>query len=204
MDDITIREGKPEDAPRGSELAVLSAPVLLPYLFGPKVGDVIKKSFQHVRNCFSFEHAHFIEVNGEVAGMALMFNYNQRKKEELRSLLFILRYLRCSFLSQFKYLRKSGDILAQITESDAYLAHFAVYPKFRSLGFGTRLIEVIEEEAKTAGSKGMVLDVETDNERAIKLYERLGYSIEHKSPILRIRDKDFEFFKMSKDIDKNK
>ena len=118
-------------------------------------------------------------------------------------MLFILRYLRCSFLSQFKYLRKSGEIVAQITESDSYLAHFAVYPRFRSLGFGTKLIEAIEEEARAIGSKGMVVDVETDNERAIKLYERLGYSIEHKSPILRIRDKDFEFFKMSKDISKN-
>ena len=88
----------------------------------------------------------------------------------------------------------------QISEGDSYLANIAVYSKFRWLGLGTKLLEVIEEEARAAGSKRMVLDAETDNERAIKVFERFGYNIELKSPILKIGDKSFEFFKMSKDI----
>jgi len=80
------------------------------------------------------------------------------------------------------------------------LANIAVYPKYRGLGFGTKLFGVIEEEARKTGSKKIALDVEIYNEKAIRLYERLGYKIEQKSPVFKIRDKIFEFFKMSKEI----
>lgn len=49
----------------------------------------------------------------------------------------------------------------------------------------------------------MVLHVKTDNKKAIKLYERLGYNLEEKLPILRIEDKSFELFRMGKDIEKD-
>ena len=61
---------------------------------------------------------------------------------------------------------------------------------------------MIEGEARTAGCKRLVLDVETYNKKVIKLYERLGFTIEMKSPILKTRDRDFEFFKMTKDIER--
>ena len=202
MDNITIRKGKPEDAEDFSQLALLTGPELLPALFGSEsnVRNVMKGSFQRVRNAFSYEHSHFIEANGEIAGMALAFTYDQMRREQLRSLLFILRYLKLSFLTQIIYLYRSSQILVQIAEGDSYLAHIAAYPRFRSLGFGTKLLEVVEEEARAAGSKGMVIDVETYNTGAIRFYERLGYNIELKSPILKIGDKSFESFKMSKDI----
>ena len=202
MDNITIRKGRPEDAQDFSQLVLFTGPELLPALFGSESNarNVMKGSFQHIRNAFSYEHSHFIEANGEIAGMALVFTPDQMRREQLRTMLFILRYLKLSFLTQIIYLYRSSRILVQITEGDSYLAHIAVYPKFRSLGLGTKLLGVIEEEARAAGSKRMVLDVETDNTEATKLYERLGYTIERKSPILRIRDKGFEFFKLSKDI----
>lgn len=202
MDNITIRKGKPEDAEDFSELVLYTGPELLPTLFGSEsnVRNVMKGSFRHGRNGFSYEHSHFIEANGEIAAMALVFTHDQMRREQLRTMLFILRYLKLSFLTQIIYLYRSSEILVQIEEGDSYLAHIAAYPRFRSLGFGTKLLEVIEEEARAAGSKRMVLDVETDNEKAIKLYERLGYRVESKSPILRIRDKGFEFVKMSKEI----
>jgi len=202
MDNITIRKGKPEDAEDFSELVLYTGPELLPTLFGSKsnVRNVMKGSFRHGRNGFSYEHSHFIEANGEIAGMVLVFTHDQMRREQLRTMLFILRYLKLSFLTQIIYLYRSSETLVQITEGDSYLAHIAVYPKFRSLGFGTKLLEVIEEEARTTGSKRMVLDVETYNTEAIKLYERLGYTIEQRSPILRIRDKGIEFVKMSKDV----
>jgi len=200
MDNITIRKGKPEDAEDFSELALLSGPEFLPALFGPTVKSVWRNAFRHARSCFSYEHSHFIEANGETAGMALVYSYDEMRREQLRSGLFILRYLKWRFLAQLPYLRRAAEIMAQITEGDYYLSNIAVYPKFRSLGFGTKLLEAIEGEARAAGSKRMVLDVETDNTEATKLYERLGYTIEQKSPILRIRDKGFEFFRMSKDI----
>ncbi len=202
MDNITIRKGSPEDADDFPQLVLFTGPKLLPTLFGSEsnLRNVMRGSFQRVRNAFSYEHSHFIEANGQTAAMALAFTYDQMRREQLRTMLLILRYLKLSFLTQIIYLYRSSQILVQITEGDSYLAHIAAYPEFRSLGFGTRLLEVIEEEARTTGSKRMVLDVETYNTEAIKLYERLGYTIEQRSPIFRIRDRGFEFVKMSKNI----
>ena len=93
-----------------------------------------------------------------------------------------------------------GGILAQVTEGDYYVSNMAVYPELRRLGFGTKLFKVIEEEARAAGSQRIVLDVETDNTKAVKLYRRLGYNIEKRSPIVETGVKNFEFFKMCKEI----
>jgi ribosomal protein S18 acetylase RimI-like enzyme len=75
-----------------------------------------------------------------------------------------------------------------------------VYPNYRSLGYGAKLLDAVEEEAKKAGAKRMVADVENDNERGIQFYERIGYRIETESPILKTRDRDFQFFKISKEL----
>lgn len=202
-DNYVIRKGKTEDAQDFSTLFLITAPTFFPYLFGSDVKNAIENLFRHTRNWFSFEHSYFIEVSGEIAGMALIYNYEQKKKENLRTSLLILKYLKWSIFAQLTYLLKSLHIVGQITESECYLNNIAVYPKYRGLGFGAKLFGVIEEEARKTGSKIIALDVEIYNEKAIRLYERLGYKIEQKSPVFKIRDKIFEFFKMSKDIEKN-
>ena len=201
-ENVLIRRGKPEDARHFSELALFTGPVLLPALFGSEsnAGNVLSRSFRHDRNTFSYEHSYFIEVNGETAGMGLAFTCEQMKKEQIRSMLFILRYLKLRFFTRIIYLYRSSNIMVQITEGDSYLAHIALYPQYRRLGLGTKLLQRIEEEARALGSEKMVMDVETDNGRAIELYKRLGYRIESESPVLRIKAQDFEFYKMIRDI----
>ena len=200
MDNMTIRKGRPEDAQDFAELALYTGPELLPALFGATVKDVWRNAFRHPRSCFSYEHSHFIEANGEIAGMALAYDYEHKKKEQIRSLLLILRYLKWGVLRQITYLLRVGETMAHIEKGDYYLSNIAVYPDFRCKGYGAKLLEFIEVEAQTAGCRRLVLDVETDNERAIKFYERMGCNIELKSPILKTKDRDFEFFKVVKDI----
>ena len=203
MEDVIIRKGEPQDARDFSQLVLLSAPTFFPYLFGSDVRNVMKNLFQHTRNYFSFEHSYFIEVNGEIVGMALVYSYKQKKREKQRTSLLFSKYLKWSIFTQLAYLLKSEDIVTQIVERDCYLSNIAVYPEFRGLGLGTKLLGVIEEEARKTGNRRVVLDAETDNKKAVKLYERLGYNVEQKSPIFQIKDKSFEFFKMRKTCDDN-
>ena len=202
MDSILIRKGNPADVLDFAELALLTGPELLPALFGSESSfrKVMRGSFPRGRNSFSHEHSHFLEVDGRTAGMALAFTRAQMGKEQLRTLLSILRHLKLAFFRQIVHLNKSSRILVQIEEGDSYLAHIATYPEFRSRGLGTRLMEAVEQEARTAGSRRVVLDVETDNRRAIELYERLAYRVESKSPVLQIGRHRFEFYKMVKDL----
>lgn len=199
MDNVIIRKGRIEDAEHFSQLALFAVPEFLPYVLGSNVKAIMKNIFQDTGNLFSFEHSYFVEVDSEVAGMALGYSYRQGKQEEERTGELVVRYLEGSSFAELPDPRIMG-ITKNVEENEYYFMYLAVYPKFRGLGLGTKLFELIEEEARKAGYNTVVFDVETDNTRAVKLYERLGYEIEAKSPILETSVKKFEFFKMSKDI----
>ena len=199
MDNVVIRKGRPEDAEHFSELVLLAVPEFLPYVFGSNVKNVVKNLFQNTGNWLSFEHAYLVEVDGEIAGMALGYSYRQRKEEEVRTVELGAKYLEGSSFAELPDPRVL-EITEQIEESEYYFMYLAVSPRFRRLGFGTKLFELIEGEARKAGCKRVVLDVETDNTNGIKLFESLGYSIVNKSPIVETSVKNFDFFKMSKDV----
>jgi len=201
MNNVIIRKGKPKDAQDFSQLILFTGPILLLYLFGSNVRNIMRNLFQHTKNYFSFEHSYFIELNDKIAGMALVYDYKQKKQESLRMGLLLLKYLKWSFFTRITYLLKLE--YGEIRKSECYLSNIAVYPEFRGLGLGRKLLEVIEEEARKTGNKRIVLDVEIDNKKAISLYESFGYKIEKKWSILKIKDKYFKSFKMSKDIGKN-
>ena len=49
---------------------------------------------------------------------------------------------------------------------------------YRGVGLGRRLLEAGIEWARSAGAHKVVLEVWPDNERALRLYERLGFVVE--------------------------
>ena len=192
----SLREGKPEDAQYFSHLVLLSSPTFFPPLFSSNAEGVIKNLFQQPRNLFGFKHSSFVEVNGKRAGMVLGYNWEQKKMEELHTGLLLVKYLKWSLFARILYLLKAQNMVGKVAENEYYLSNIAVYPEYRSLGLGTKLLSEIEREARKTGNSKIVLDVETSNERALKLYERLGYSIERKTPRFEIDKKTFEFFRM--------
>jgi ribosomal protein S18 acetylase RimI-like enzyme len=56
-----------------------------------------------------------------------------------------------------------------------YVNVLAVYPRFRNLGIGTRLLEVAGQQAKDAGCRGESIIVSDANPGASRLYERCGF-----------------------------
>jgi len=199
MDKVVIRKAGPEDAEHFSRLVLIAVPELLPYFFGSNTKDILKNLFQDTGNYWSYEHAYFVEVDGDIAGMALGYSYRQRKQEEERTGELVVKYLEGSSHEELPNPRVA-EITEKIEENEYYFMYLAVYPKFRRLGIGTKLFAVIEEEARKTGYNRVVFDVETDNTEAIKLYKRLGYSIVNRSPVVETSVKNFEFFKMGKDI----
>lgn len=199
MANVVIRKGIPEDADHFSQLVLIAVPELLSYVFGSKTKDIMKNLFQDTENYWSFEHTYFAEVDDDVSGMALGYSYRQRKQEEERTGELVVRYLEGIIYEELPNPRVA-EITEKIEENEYYFMYLAVYPKFRRLGIGTKLFALIEEEARKIGYNKVVFDVETDNTEAIKLYERLGYSIVSRSPVVETSVKNFEFFKMGKEI----
>ena len=198
MDNVVIRKGRIEDADHFSQLVLIAVPELLSYVFGSKTKDIMKNLFQDTENYWSFKHTYFVEVDDDIVGMALGYSYRQRKQEEERTGELVVKYLEGSSHEELPNPRVA-EITEKIEENEYYVMYLAVYPKFRRLGIGTKLFAVIEEEARKTGYNRVVFDVETDNTEAIKLYERLGYSIVSRSPVVETSVKNFEFFKMGRD-----
>ena len=200
MRNISIRRGKPEDAHHFSELVVLTSPAMFPMVFGSSVKKMMKKLFPHKRHYYSFDRSFFAEVNGKVAGMAQLHKLVSRKGQTVRLSFLLLKYLKWRLPAKAVNLLKFDHLIKLVARNDCYLSNVSVYPEFRSFGIGTKLLAAVEEEAKSIGKKRIVLHAETHNARAVSLYERLGYKIESKSHPLKIRNRLFESFKMTKSV----
>jgi len=64
----------------------------------------------------------------------------------------------------------------------AYLHSFRVRPAMRNHGLGTKLMQIIEQDLIQRGFRELTLNVAEDNENALRLYNRLGYTVVKKIP----------------------
>ncbi|MBA7710535.1 hypothetical protein ES703_119478 [subsurface metagenome] len=195
---IIIREGLPKDAQDFTNLILLSGPNLFPATFGSGVRSLIQNLFRQRKNLFSFEHSYFIEVDDTKAGMIIGYDWKTERREKWRTGLLLVKYMKQKFFTQILSLLKAQSITGRVEDNEYYVSNVAVYPEFRGNNLGTNLLLKIESEAKRYGVERSTLDVEVDNEDAIRLYNRLGYSIVGKPRKVRINSKNFAFFKCVK------
>lgn len=59
-----------------------------------------------------------------------------------------------------------------------YVGAIAIHPAFTGRGYGLQLMQEITEWAKEKGYTRLELDVDEDNPKAKKLYEKAGYEVE--------------------------
>lgn len=55
------------------------------------------------------------------------------------------------------------------------LTHLDVVPAYRRRGVGTELVSTLEDYLRKRGRRRLALAVQTDNDNAIRLYQKLGY-----------------------------
>lgn len=65
-----------------------------------------------------------------------------------------------------------------------YILAIAVYPEFRSLGIGKRLMAEAEAVARAKGFTETSLNVFSENRGAVRLYETLGYQERARQPVV--------------------
>jgi ribosomal protein S18 acetylase RimI-like enzyme len=197
---IRYRRARPEDSFYFSELMQLSAPLFFPTLFGEKFTAVIRKLFVRPNNLFSYENAYVAECDNEVAGIILGYNYSSKSKAELHTGGLLARHMGIEFAFRIIDFLRLLKTTGWIKKDEYYISNIAVYPRYTGSGLGRGLIARAEEDAKNIGMKRIGLDVETDNEPAMRLYEKLGYSKTKESKIL-LRKHLFGFYRMYKDLE---
>lgn len=87
---ITIRKSNFDDKKDFAELILTSAS-FFPTLFSERIKDILQELFCYRFNLFSFEHVLFAEIDGEKAGMILGYDWQTKKRENLRTVFYYLK-----------------------------------------------------------------------------------------------------------------
>lgn len=79
-----------------------------------------------------------------------------------------------------------GYAFVEVTPPQAYVRHVVVEQAFRGRGLGATLLKLLSRELVEAGCMRWCLNVSTDNLPARRLYEKLGFSEEYATSVVRL------------------
>ncbi len=69
----------------------------------------------------------------------------------------------------------AGFSIKYINEKQIYLAYLSVNKSFQNQGIGSCIIDFVSQHAISSGRREILLEVDTDNINARRLYERKGF-----------------------------
>jgi len=121
---------------------------------------------------FSYRNAVVAHFEGKIAGMLLAYRLPPPSAEDLAELPQIPALLRP--LVELEY---------QVPGS-FYVNALAVFAPYRGSGIGVSLLTIAEARAKAAGCDRLSVQVFAENEGAWRLYERCGYGVVDRRPII--------------------
>ncbi|AEK72049.1 acetyltransferase [Thermococcus sp. 4557] len=192
-------EGKKTEAEHFARLMEISAPEYFPALLGPRFSELFRRLYIEKANLFSHEHVVFAIYRGQIAGMLLSYDWKVKEMEEKRTGWLMMKSLGFDFLRKLPGFISSTSGSGRLERGDYYVSNVAVYPEFRGKGIGKALMLEAERLAKESGAERIVLDVERDNERAIAIYKKLGYSVEREHSV-ELEGRTYEFYRMVKGL----
>ncbi len=193
---VEIRLARPADAPHIARLVLLSAEQFLPALFGQGIIPAVQDMASGRGTLFSHEHAWIADQEGNVRGMLLGYTGALKRAQDPLTGLALLRHLKLDMIRRLGPLLKMQSAIGRIAGDEYYISNVAVYPEHRGRGIGARLIGRARTEAGRSGSRAVVLDVETDNPDAQRLYERLGFRVAGETPVVVLDGHSFSLRRM--------
>ena len=167
----------PGDAVALTELVNFAGEGLPLYLWdkmkqpGETAWDVGRSRAARDEGSFSYRNAVIAEIDGKCA--ACLIGYPQPDSPE-----------------EIDY-EKMPPMFAPLQELENlapctwYVNVLAVYPEYRGLGLGTKLLRIAEELASQNGKSGMSVIVSDANPGARRLYERCGYEVNGMRPMVK-------------------
>jgi len=196
---LTIKKGNSNNSGDFAKLIVISAPLFFPALLGPHLDNFIENVYKRPGNLFNHEHAWFAEIQGKPTGMLLGYSGDVKRKEGLLTgLLFFKYFIKYGFPQKIIFLLKTQNFFPKVENDDFYISNLAVFPEYQNRGIGVHLLQFAESEALSNRCVSMVLDVEAENQRAIKFYQKNGYIMKSTSSSLQLGKSQFQFIRMKK------
>lgn len=118
-----------------------------------------------------------LEWDGEYQKYRRMFANLYKESLSQKILLWVITLPDGEFIGQAFVMLKSSELEAADGRNRAYIFAFRVKPTWRNRGVGAYLMQFVESDLRARGFRFVTLNVAKDNQRALRLYKRLGYKV---------------------------
>ncbi|MDR0921781.1 MAG: GNAT family N-acetyltransferase [Lactobacillales bacterium] len=167
---LEIRKGQEKDKENLAQLVMIILRQmelsLVAELGEETVVDLLEQAILQDGYRYSYKRALVATVEGKVAGVA--FGYTN---EEESTIDVVFQQLLKEKTGLDQKLFTDSEVLGE----EWYLDSIAVYDSFRGHGAGSKLLSALPEVAKESGKKVVGLNVDLENPKAQKLYEKTGF-----------------------------
>lgn len=184
-----IRPAQPtwNDALAFADLAEAAARGVFRLMLGKRFRERLANAMLRPNNEYNYQYVHFIEVEGQIAGMICVLTLADHYRLESHTNWLAVRYLGLDMIGFVRHLAGLWPSLSfdhhKTLDPQTYFIHFiAVYPQFRGRGLSNHLMAEAERQARERGCPALSLNVVTENHSAIALYEKCGFEIRATSP----------------------
>ena len=152
---------------------------------GRRYADIIATAFMEPDHDLSYENTLFAVQDSAVVGMVSGYRTTAHKTTKFDP----LRKASGNRLRRSLGLAMLGmvfGVLGSHDDGDYYVAFAGVNEDLRGQGVGTMLLGALEQRARTAHCARFTIEVSARNDRAHRLYERLGWTVESRWPRAKI------------------
>ena len=119
----------------------------------------------------------------------------QKEIAEGNRLVFIYK-INDEFIGEGALVLETGDSDYTIPNQRVYVSRMIVKKEYRNRGIGSEILTFLIEKAKEMGFSEMTIGVDKDNENALHLYRKFGFT----EVLFDGADEDGEYFKLIKRI----
>lgn len=190
---VTAERSLVEDFTR---LVMMTGKQFFEATFGKEVEQMLARLFVEDKNLFSHQCTWFGVIDRRIFGLIVAYSYDYARKHRLNTGKLMLKQI--GFFRLFSLI-KIDRVLGKYSKGDFYLSNLAVYPQFRSMGLGKKLIEFSFHLARQNGCERIMLDVEKGNAVATNLYFKVGFE-KTKESTIKIGRLVFTFERLSRFI----
>ena len=175
---LHIRPARSADADFVAKIMYATMGSLADYLFKqdvPAIEAALVKLFSRNAGRFGYQIAFIAESVGTPVGMLVACEGMKLNRINLKTF--------PHFFPVLRFKRALGLILRGITlpggreaeKDEYYISNLGISPSAQGCGFGSQLLEYAEQIALASGLPKTSLIVSSHNDRAQRLYERVGY-----------------------------
>jgi ribosomal protein S18 acetylase RimI-like enzyme len=134
--------------------------------------DIGEHTYRNSDGDYSWRNCTIVEKDGKVAGMLLAFGMQAAEARDPRQRPTIAD---ANVFAPYMYLEEPDSW---------YVCGVALYPEHCGKGLGTRLMQFANDQARQNGFEKVSLVAFAQNEGSVRLYQRLGYEVVDRAPII--------------------